>query len=263
MHKKEDQLMAKMRKSKPAYIASMIEKKIIAGEYKTGEALPSLQDLGNTYGVSPRTMREAFKNLEARGLISVSQGRKAVVRTSSIDMFVETLYESMQIKMKVDKKLLSDLLDVSINLSTSVSRNLSRNPDRLLIICPMKENLTTMEEAMKGVRNLENDSSINREELENRIEMFHQIFNNANYHFHLSLLHSNSNVIINTLIDNFADQLKLIYMKLEYSSDEMERTTKDYRYLIYALEHGHTDLAVALTLVDTTNLKNKFKKVEI
>lgn len=244
----------RVQKSKPAYISGMLEKKIVSGEYKVGEPLPSLQELGDTYGVSPRTMREAFKNLEARGLIEVSQGRKAIVKSGSLEMFVESMFETMQVRMRVDKKLLSDLLEVSINLTTSCARTLSRDPDRLIIVKPMKTSLEKMTETAKAAT--ENTSDLAPDELL-------QIFNTASYHFHAQLLQANSNIIINTILDNFKEQLKLIYMKLEYTPDEMLSLSQDCKHLIYALEHGHTDLAVALALVDTTLLKDKFKKVVI
>ena len=244
----------KTQKSKPDYIASMLEKKIVSGEYKVGDPLPSLQELGNTFGVSPRTMREAFKNLEARGLIDVSQGRRAIVRSDSLEMFVESMFESMQVRMKVEKHLLSDLLDVSINLMASCARSLSRDPDRLIIIKPMRSSLEIMKNTLAEALSEDNQMSMD--------EISHD-FNEANFHFHEQLLQATNNIILNTLLDNFKDQMKLIYMKIEYSLDEMHTLVEDHKHLIYALEHGHTDLAVALSLVDTTQQKDKFRKVTL
>ena len=107
-----------------------------------------------------------------------------------------------------------------------------------------------MAAAMSGDENVSKD------------EMIHE-FNDANFHFHQHLLQATNNIILNTLLDNFKEQMKLIFMKIEYTFDEMHTLVEDHKHLIYALEHGHTDLAVALALVDTTQQKDKFKKVTL
>lgn len=56
---------------RPIYIqlVEILQNKIIAGEYKPGERLPSVRDLAAEAGVNPNTMQRAFANLEQMGLI--------------------------------------------------------------------------------------------------------------------------------------------------------------------------------------------------
>lgn len=56
---------------RPIYIqlVEILQSKIIAGEYKPGEKLPSVRDFAAEAGVNPNTMQRAFANLEQMGLI--------------------------------------------------------------------------------------------------------------------------------------------------------------------------------------------------
>ncbi len=56
---------------RPIYIqlVEILQNKIIAGEYKPGEKLPSVRDFAQEAGVNPNTMQRAFANLEQMGLI--------------------------------------------------------------------------------------------------------------------------------------------------------------------------------------------------
>jgi DNA-binding FadR family transcriptional regulator len=60
-------------------IAGFIRDHIVSGELKPGEALPSSVQLAADYGVSRTIVREAMKSLEARGLITIANGKRASV----------------------------------------------------------------------------------------------------------------------------------------------------------------------------------------
>ena len=78
--------------SKSNNIANALEKAILANEYKQGELLPSQKELAEQFNASSRSLREAFKALEAKGLIEVSQGKRAIVKSNNLDRFVESLH---------------------------------------------------------------------------------------------------------------------------------------------------------------------------
>jgi DNA-binding FadR family transcriptional regulator len=83
--------MAKVVETKSSVIAAQLEEDILAKKYPAGGNLPSQQELAEMFGASSRSIREAFKSLEAKGLIKVQQGRRAEVQTNSLERFVETL----------------------------------------------------------------------------------------------------------------------------------------------------------------------------
>ena len=79
----------KMRVPKMAdMIADHIRNRILDGELKEGDSLPSEAQLLEGFGVSRPTLREAFRVLETEKLISVSRGSRkgATVHAPTIDI---------------------------------------------------------------------------------------------------------------------------------------------------------------------------------
>ena len=57
--------------NRPIYtqLVEQITLKIVSGEYKIGEKLPSVRDLASEATVNPNTMQKALAELERRGLV--------------------------------------------------------------------------------------------------------------------------------------------------------------------------------------------------
>ena len=62
----------------PAYrqIANLIEQRILDRSLRTGDALPSENDLARQFGVNRSTVREAIRELEIQGLLGRARGAK-------------------------------------------------------------------------------------------------------------------------------------------------------------------------------------------
>ncbi len=60
-----------------------IQRKIIGGEYKPGQSLPSQIDLAAELGVSRASLREALSMLETLGFLSIEPGRGTFVSSSN------------------------------------------------------------------------------------------------------------------------------------------------------------------------------------
>jgi DNA-binding FadR family transcriptional regulator len=71
------------RRRLPELVASEIEEAIMEGTFGVGKQLPSEQDLANQFGVSRNVVREAFKFLKERGLITILNGSGAYVSQPS------------------------------------------------------------------------------------------------------------------------------------------------------------------------------------
>jgi GntR family galactonate operon transcriptional repressor len=63
-------------------VAALIER-IVSGDFRPGDMLPPEAILGAEFDVSRTVVREAIKTLEAKGLVSVQQGRGSVVMPRS------------------------------------------------------------------------------------------------------------------------------------------------------------------------------------
>ena len=66
--------------SVPAQVAASLRRKIYAGEYPPGTALPSAADLAAQYGRSRALMSQALGRLAAEELVSAEPGRGTFVR---------------------------------------------------------------------------------------------------------------------------------------------------------------------------------------
>lgn len=67
---------------RPPYqqVADDLRHKIHAGEYSTGQRLPSIRQLAREYGISPQTVQNALRELRSDHLVVSQQGRAFFVR---------------------------------------------------------------------------------------------------------------------------------------------------------------------------------------
>ena len=231
---------------KATHIAALIESSILSGEYKKGESLPSQKELSFKYDASSRSLREAFKLLETKGLIKVSQGKKAYVKTNRLDQFAESISMSMFDPGTKDMKLLSDLLQVHITLEVSAARELSRAADRLNVVKVLDAFLAKMDKDLSVIENSGDKDAITD-------------FRNCDFNFHLVVINSNDNIVLNSIYNALAPHIQEGMFSLPETLEDRRKKVREYGYLVDALRHGQTDLAVAMTLVYTTSLSNKFK----
>jgi len=236
--------------TKSTTIANKLEEMILSKQFKAGELLPSQKELALQFNASSRSVREAFKNLEAKGLIQVSQGRKAVVKSNNLDQFVESLSISMISKQAPDKKLTSALPQARPPRGFPGSRELSRDPNRMSVVRQLAKCTSRLQELLPLL-----EDGMNAEAL--------QQFKQADFDFHSTLIKSNDNMILNSIYENLAPQLYSVLNKTTETFTEMKKKVNEYNYLVEAEEHGQTDLAVALTLVNLTNIKDKIEKLDL
>jgi DNA-binding FadR family transcriptional regulator len=237
--------------TKSTQIANKLEEMILSKKYKAGDTLPSQQQLALQFSASSRSVREAFKNLEAKGLIQVSQGKRALVKSNNLDQFVESLSMSMLSKQVPDKKLLADLMQVRVTIEVGATRELSRSAARMLIVRSLDRCCSKMEAQLEILEENPKDVEALR------------IFKENDFDFHTTLIKSNDNIILNSIYENLSPQLYASLDRLKETLNEKKRKVNEYKYLVDALEKGQTDLAVALTLVNLTNINDKVEALEI
>ena len=68
-------------------IVTQIREKIMSGEYQPGDRLPTEREIIDSLGVSKASLREAFRVLEAEGLIISKQGGGRFVRAARAESF--------------------------------------------------------------------------------------------------------------------------------------------------------------------------------
>ena len=77
-------------------IAEGIQKGIISGELKEGDALPSIRALAKELSVSVITTKKAYEVLEAQGYIKTQQGKGSVVSSMSSSLAREHRISEME-----------------------------------------------------------------------------------------------------------------------------------------------------------------------
>jgi len=89
---KECQVFKKVLRPQPIYVqvAKQIEDSIIGGDLTPGERLSGERELAEKFDISRRTLREALRVIEQKGLIEIKKGG-AFVREPCLDQFSESL----------------------------------------------------------------------------------------------------------------------------------------------------------------------------
>lgn len=72
-------------------LAQILEQKILSGEFKPGDSLPSENELGKEYDLSRMTVRKCLNILAERGLVSAHPGRGTFVSRPALDRAVFTI----------------------------------------------------------------------------------------------------------------------------------------------------------------------------
>lgn len=231
--------------TKSSQIATKIENRILAKEYLAGEPLPSQQELADEFHASSRSVREAFKHLEAKGLVEISQGRRATVKSNNLDQFVASLSTTLISNHNTDKKLLLDLMQVRTTVEVSAARELSRSDQRNVLVKSLDNLTRKMEALLPRLQAGESEASAE--------------WNSHDFTFHKTLIDSNDNVILTAIYENLSPMLYASMDKISNTFVELEKNTREHRYLVEALQNGQTDLAVALTLVHLTAIRGKLE----
>jgi GntR family transcriptional regulator, transcriptional repressor for pyruvate dehydrogenase complex len=81
-------------------IASHLRRQIVRGELPPGEILPAESKLMEQYGVSRSVLREAFRILEAEGLIRVRRGSRGGALVIVPDALVAARYVGLLLQMR-------------------------------------------------------------------------------------------------------------------------------------------------------------------
>src|SRR2546426_9746 len=119
-------------------IAEQIEKRILGGELRSGDRLPTERELSEQFHVSRTAVREAMKTLAQRGLVDMRPGRGTIV----IDGTSQAMRHSMGLMMKVGQAGSSEsLVEVREIIEPEIAA--------LAAVRATDEQITAMREAVK------------------------------------------------------------------------------------------------------------------
>ena len=110
---------------KPIYeqITTQIKNKIITGELRPGDALPSMRVLAKELRISVITTKRAYADLEQDGFIETAPGKGSFVAQKNTEFIREENYRQIQ-----------DMLEQAIELSMSCGLTLSELTELITLL---------------------------------------------------------------------------------------------------------------------------------
>ena len=162
-------------------IAEQIEKRILSGELRSGDRLPTERELSEQFQASRTAVREAMKTLAQRGLVDMRPGRGTIV----IDGTSQAMRHSLGLMMMVGQSGNSaNLVEVREIIEPGIAA--------LAAVRATKEEITAMREAVRVM-----DDNLNEADA----------FIAADNDFHRALAKGTQNALILTLVDSIVDLL--------------------------------------------------------
>ncbi len=163
-------------------IVDQIQRRIMSGELKEGDQLPSERELAEQFRVSRTAVREAVKALSEKGLLQIRVGRGTFVTNGTLQAVRDSLGRMMQIG-KVDGP--GELVEVREIIEPEIAA--------LAAVRANQEHISAMQEAVSIMDHSLADSDAYIE---------------ADLDFHLALAEATENTMILTLIDSIVDLLR-------------------------------------------------------
>ncbi|WP_096188044.1 FadR/GntR family transcriptional regulator [Evansella halocellulosilytica] len=150
-----------------------ILKKIMVGDYKANEYLPSENELCTIYQVSRVTIREAIRGLAERGFVERQQGKGVLVINKSDEIVSNAIY-SMILRNSVEQKHVLEVRK-TVELQTA----------RLAAQRATEDNIQEMKEALESMKTV--SSSIEE-------------YIASDMKFHLAIAKASKNIVFESII---------------------------------------------------------------
>ena len=208
-----------------AEAAEALQRIIIDMELQPGDKLPSQAELGARLGVGSRSIREAIKTLEARGLVETHQGKGVFVKNATLDFFLEVLNDSLVFDLYRDKKRLLELTQLRWMIESNVIHDLAEHPD--------PEMLKKLVDIVDKMAECEEPRDI-------------EPYNILDAKFHVTLIEACGNDIVITLYRHLAGLLIKSVAETGYIKGSLHQSLNDHRRILEALVARDPDRAKEL-----------------
>lgn len=163
-------------------IVEEIKGKIIRGELREGDKLPSQDQFAQSLGVSRGTLREGLNQLLLMGIIEMRQGSGTYVRSVTPSSFMESLSPALM----MNKSSAIELLDARLYIEGAVASLAARKATK---------------EDIQGLRSLLEDMRKNLKEGNIKGFISHDL------QFHLMIAESSKNRVLMKVVETIRDAL--------------------------------------------------------
>ncbi len=190
-------------------IVSQIEQRIIKGDLKVGDQLPSERELAEQFAVSRTAVREAVKALREKRLVEIRPGRGTFITNGTTD----AMRRSLDMLMKIGTTHGSaNLVEVRGILEPEIAA-LAATRITEEYIQSMREAIASMDTALDNV----------------------DAFVEADLDFHLALAEATQNPIIPILMDSIIDMLREQRKRTGLTRGGLERGQVHHKKILKAV----------------------------
>lgn len=188
--------------------------KILSGELKPGDKLPSERELAETMGVSRSSLNHGIVELEAMGFLTVEPRRGTVVNDYRSHPTPQSLEAVMRYgSVEMDRALFSDLMDTRLLIESECAKLACRNIYE-----------STLEKMQRMVDKLS-------AEPEDPTELLYQ--------FHYRLVQASGNTIYSMIYRGFETVLRnLIRQHYSARAGDIRETARLHQQLLDAIRAG-------------------------
>ena len=208
-------------------VCAGLEEYLIRNRLAPEDKLPSERELCALFGVGSRTIREALKALETKGLIRIRHGKGAFVQELGFGSFMKGLANSLRFVTSDEKGMLLELMYVRRIIESGVVKRVAQEggiPGDLRI--RMKENLEAQQRAFDS-QDLNAYPALDAQ--------FHEI-----------LIAFTGNDILMTIYSNLSYLLRSGMIKTGFVPGSFRRGLSEHQELFEALQAHDPERSVAV-----------------
>lgn len=209
-------------------VAEQLEEAIVSGELKPGEKLPPERDMTVDLATSRRSLREAMRVLEQKGLIETKVGVKGgnFVKVPSTDSVSETL--ALLIRCK--KVPVNELAEFRIDMEGTIARRAAQRADESDI-----EKITEIVSKAKAVLSNPNADFNDYKEID--------------FEYHMALAATARNQLYESVLKIVHQNTVQYFEKhIDYHMERFQDHYKDMAQMVEALRNHDGDKASSLAI---------------
>lgn len=198
-------------------VVDRLEARILDGTFGVGDLLPSEEQLAAQFAVGRRSVREALKVLEVRGLVEIRMGIGTTVKRNDLDNFLDALARNITTYFRIDRADVDHVAELRALLETAALERIvtSRNGEFLARLDEIVANQKSAQQA--------ND--------------FHS-YQDWHFWFHYEIVDSLDNPVISML---YKQILALMREPMERAGSDpaiMASSIYDHQQVVDALRQG-------------------------
>ena len=195
-------------------VTHALENIIIENDLAPGDKLPSQAELSEKLQVGTRSIREAIRTLESRGMVETRHGKGVFVKENNMDYFLETLMGSFVFHFPEQKDLLVDLTNTRRIIESQAIHDVAIDPPRGFIshFARIVDDLDVKAEAKKI------DS-----------------YNLLDMELHRSIIEATENKILISLYKYLNELLMRSFSKTGYVRGSLETSIQDHHQMLQAI----------------------------